>query len=92
MRKSRFSDERMIGVLREQGRRMPTVRQRWMCAASTAPANKRSIGGNRSMAAWRRRTRLASKALWHTLLDHPVKTRARVGLTRDNVSGPARQL
>ena len=53
MRKSRFNEAQIIGMIKEQGAGM---RLR-MCAASTVSAKGRSTSSSRSMAAWKYRMR-----------------------------------
>ena len=55
MRKSRFSEGQIIGVLREQESGATTAE----VAAGTGSASRPSTGGRRSIAGWVRRMRSA---------------------------------
>lgn len=52
MKRSRFSEEQIIGILKEHQAGLA----RRSCAASTASATQPSTSGARDMAAWRCRT------------------------------------
>ncbi len=50
MKRSRFSDEQIIGILKEHQAGMSRLP---ICAANTASATRHSTSGARSMAAWK---------------------------------------